>query len=165
MNSAARKLLVALIGVSAILVVRYDLRAQLGMPPGLPVPTTPTAQRNALNLLRSQVNSLCNATQVAPSYATGSYGLVLQQFQLLRRTFNDFRATLPPDKVAMAANDLAELGSGLDILQEGFSGYLQDVAAGRSPTAAFQTLCDDLNEAAGVWLQKLNSTADRLNLL
>src|ERR1035437_7415538 len=51
-------------------------QAQLPFAP----PTSPTAQRNALNLLLNQVNWFQNAARSASSYAGGGYGLLAQQF-------------------------------------------------------------------------------------
>ncbi len=139
------------------------LRAQPLMP-SPPPSTTPAAQRNALNALRAQVNWFRNATRTAPSYATGNYGMVLHQFQLMREAYNAFKATLTPNQLTAGANELAELEAGLDILQEAFDDYQQDVAVGRSPNAAFKSMCQVLNGAASVWLKELNKTAKRLRL-
>src|SRR5258705_4107764 len=94
------------------------LHAQL--PLATSPPTTPTAQRNALNALRAQVNWFRNATRTAPNYATGNYDYVWQQFQRLRRAYDEFKATLTPKQSASGANELVELDAGLNILEEAF---------------------------------------------
>ena len=63
-----------------------------------------------------------------------------------------------PDK------EIAELGAGLDIIQEAFTNYRDDLAAGRSPAVALNDLCQVLGKAASVWLQELNKDAARLRV-
>jgi len=82
----------------------------------------------------------------------------------LRAAYDQFKATLTPNQLASGANELAELEAGLDILQEAFDEYQQDVAAGRSQAAAFRSLCRVLDEAAGLWLQELNKVAEKLRV-
>lgn len=127
-------------------------------------PTTPTAQRNALNTVRSQIDWLQNATRTAPSYATGAYDLVWQRFQAVRGAYSAFTATLTPQQSAAGANELAELDAGLDILQEAFTNYQHDVAAGRSSSSALTDLCHVLSEAAGVWLREFDRDAQHLHV-
>ena len=115
-----------------------------------------------MSAVRSRVAWLQNATRTAPSYATGADGLVWQQFQLLRGAYQAFTMTLNPQQAANGANDLAELASGLDILQEAFSNYQDDVANGRDQSAALRDMCQVLRQAAGVWLQEFNKDCSRL---
>ena len=157
-----RVLLTVSICILANLVVPCVLRAQLPLPAS--PPATPAAQLNALSALRAQANWFRNATQTAPNYPTGNYDLLWQQFQLLRRAYTEFKATLTPKQLASGANELAELDAGLDILQEAFDEYQQDVAARRSPAAAFKSMCQVLNEAAALWLQELNKAIKRLSV-
>ena len=138
------------------------LRAQI--PWGVPTPTTPSAQRNALNMLRSQVTWFQNTTVTAPNYLGDSYGMVWQQFQSLRGAYNAFKATLNQRQWNFGGNELAELDAGLDIIQEAFGDYQEDVAAGQSSSSAFNRMCQDLNEAAGVWLQELNKDTARMHV-
>ncbi len=137
-------------------------RAQLVWP--FAPPTTPQAQRNALNVLHSRVNWFRNATRNAPNFATGNYAMVWQEFQQLRDAYSAFKATLTPDKLAAGANELAELDAGLDILQQAFDEYQQDVAAGRATHAAFESMCQALNEGAALWLQELDRVAKQLRI-
>jgi hypothetical protein len=133
-------------------------------PWGFPSPTTPMAQRNALNILRSQVTFFQNSTITAPNYLGDAYGMVWQQFQSLRGAYNAFKATLNPQQWSYGANEFAELDAGLDIIQEAFGDYQADVASGQSSSSAFYRMCQDLNEAASVWLQELNRDCNRLNV-
>jgi hypothetical protein len=133
-------------------------------PPPMVVPQTPNAQRNALGNLRSRVDWLRNATRTAPSYATGGFDMVWQQFQWLRASYDTFKQTLNPRQMADGANEVAELDAGLDILQEAFSGYQEDVAAGRTPSAALRDMCQVLSQAAAVWLQQLTKDSARLRV-
>ena len=132
--------------------------------PPVPPPTNPTAQRNALQSVRAQVNWLRNAIRTASSYGSGGSGVVWQQFQILRQTYTSFKATLTPGQLNAGANELAELDAGLDILQQAFDEYQQDVAAGRSHRKAFQSMCTALDKGAVVWLEELNKTARRLGI-
>lgn len=127
------------------------------------VPTTPTAQRSALNSVRSQVRWLQNATRTASDY-NGGAGMVWQQFQYLRGAYNNLTMTLTPQQQGYGANELAELSSGLDVLQEAFTNYQNDVAGGRSAAMALNDLCQVLGQAAGVWLQELNQDCSNLRV-
>ena len=152
----------------ALLADAGALRAQPPMPfpppPPIRPPTTPNAQRNALSVLRSQVHWFRNTTRTAPGYATGGYDEVRRQFDLFRSAYDQFKATLAPNQLASRANELAELEAGLDILQEAFEEYQQDLAGGRTQAAGFRSLCRVLDEAAGLWLQELNRVAEKLRV-
>jgi hypothetical protein len=154
--------------VVVLAIIPRVLRAQpqwpFAPPPGMPTPTTPDAQRNALSNLRTQVGWLQNATRTAPNYNSGGVGLLWQQFQVVRASYQTFTTTLNPQQQAYGANDLAELSAGLDILQESFTNYQNDVASGRSPDAALSELCQVLRQAAGVWLQELNKDCGQLRV-
>jgi len=128
------------------------------------VPRTPDAQRNALNSVRSQVNLLQNTTRTAPNYTTGAVEMVWQQFQMLRGSYANFRMTLNLQQLDYGANELAELDAGLDILQEGFGYYQNDVAAGRPPRTAIRDLCQYLRQGSGTWLQQLNWLSNQLRV-
>src|SRR5215472_7975642 len=99
-------------------------------PPPIAAPTTGTAQRNAFNGVKSQVGWLQNACNTASSYGDNGYGTIWQQFQNLRGAFIGFKNTLSPQQLSYGANEIAELDAGLDILQESFSNYQEDVAGG-----------------------------------
>jgi hypothetical protein len=128
-------------------------------------PTTPDAQRNALNAVRSQVNWLQNATRTAPSYyGPQGYGTVWQQFQTLRAAYNGLKQTLNPQQVSQGANDFAELDAGLDIIQEAFANYQEAVSAGQPVNSALRDMCQVLGQASRVWLQELNKRCSRLRV-
>jgi len=143
------------------LLTPVTLSAQTGWP--FVTPTTPTAQRNALNFLRSQVDWFRNATQNAPRFASG-YDKLWSQFQSVRNAYNAFKRTLRPHNMAVAANELAELEAGLDIIQEAFFDYQQDVGSGRLANVALRSLSQVLDQAAGVWLEELDRVARQLGL-
>jgi hypothetical protein len=127
-------------------------------------PTTPDAQRNAMTSVQGQVAWLQNATRTASSYNTGSVDLVWSQFQELRNAYNSFTTTLNPQQKAYGANDLAELSAGLDIIQEAFTNYQDDIASGRSAGLALRDMCQVLNQAAGIWLQEFKKDCGRLRV-
>jgi hypothetical protein len=122
--------------------------------PYAPPPTTPMAQRNAMNLVLNQVNWLQSATRTASSFGSGGYGSLVQQFQGVRDQYGGFKSTLAPAQLNSGANQWAELDSGLEIIQEAFTDYQTSVANGQSNTSAFRNLCQVLNEAIGVWGQE-----------
>ena len=127
-------------------------------------PTTPDAQRNAMNAVRSQVNWLQNATRTSPSYGSGGYGNVQQQFDALRSAYINFTHSLNEQQLARGANDLAELDAGLGIIQEAFANYQEAVGAGQSPNSALRDLCQVLRQASQVWLQEFNNRCARLRV-
>jgi hypothetical protein len=125
-------------------------------------PTTPDTQRSFKKAVQAQVGWLQSSTRTAPSYATGGADLVWQQFQSVRGAYNNFKTSLTPQQVQYGANDLAELDAGLDIIQEAFTGYQNDLASGRSASTALRSLCQVLNQAAGFWLQEFNKDCARM---
>src|ERR1039458_7897028 len=127
-------------------------------------PTTPMAQRNALNLVFNQVNWFQNATRTASSYAGGGYGLLLQQFQAVRDQYNGLKSTLTPQQLASGANQLAELDAGLEIIQEVFTDYQTAVANGQSSSTASANMGKVLNKAIGVWAQELKRDCRQLRI-
>jgi len=122
-------------------------------------PTTPQAQRNALGAVRSQVGWVQNATKVA-----SNDGNLWQTFQALRQSYYDLKNTMTPKQLAHGANELAELDAGLDIIQEAFAYYQDDLAAGRTAGPALRNLCRVLRESTALWLQELNKTCTRLQV-
>jgi hypothetical protein len=163
MNAFKKKsvALVASIWVLANLLAPCNLR---GQPPWFTPPTTPAAQRNALNFVRSQVDWFRTATQNAPRFGTGRYGMVWNRFLLVREAYRAFQRTLTPVQLRTGANELAELEAGLDIIQEGFIDYQMDVGSGRTANAAFRSMSQILDQAAGVWVQELDRVAGQLGI-
>ncbi len=122
---------------------------------------SPDTQRNAMNAVRTQVGFLQNTTRVAPNYRDAAVQMVWDQFQSLCRQYNSFTATLSPQQQANFANEWAELSSGLEIIQEAFGNYQQELANGRSSATALADMCRVLNEATRVWLQQFNATVSQ----
>jgi len=127
-------------------------------------PTSPDAQRNAMSSVEAQVAWLQNATRTASAYNTGAVDLVWSQFQALCNSYNAFTTTLNPQQAAYGANELAELSSGLNILQEAFTNYQDDLASGRAAGLALRDMCQVLNQAAGIWLQEFKQDCARLRV-
>jgi hypothetical protein len=138
----------------------FYAQAQWGVAPQ----TTPMAQRNAMNLVVNQVSWFQNATRTASSYSGNGYGLVVQQFQTVRDQYNGFKSTLNPQQLTNGANQLAELDSGLDIIQEAFTDYQNAVANGQSNNSAFANMCQVLNQAMGVWIQEYKQDCSQLRV-
>jgi hypothetical protein len=128
------------------------------------VRTTPDAQRNALNEVQSQVRWLYNATRTAPNIGAQGYGNIRQQFDGLRAAYGGLKNTLTPQQLAYGADDLAELDGGLDILQDAFSIYEQDLADGRPSGPALNELCQVLRQGSELWRQELKRKAARLRI-
>jgi hypothetical protein len=126
--------------------------------------TSPDAQRNALTALKSQISFFQNATRTAPNYTDQGYGNVQGQFQGLRDAYNAFKQTLTPQQSANGANALAELDAGLDILQEAFTNYQNDVAAGRIASMALRDMCQVLRQGSQLWSQQLTKTCSQLRV-
>jgi hypothetical protein len=122
------------------------------------------AQRAAVTEVRSQANWLLNATRTAPGYATGGAGLVWNQFQSMRQAYSNLGFTLFPRQREDGANQWAELSAGLDILQEAFANYENDLAGGRPEKAALRDLCSVLGDSTRVWLAQFNQDCARLTV-
>lgn len=131
---------------------------------GFNAPATPDAQRNALGAVRSQVSWVQNSTRTASNYGAQGSGYVWQAFQGLRQAYGALTQTLTQQQLTQGANSLAELSAGLDIIQEVFANYDQDVAAGRPVGVALADLCQVMRQASNLWLQELNKTASRLRI-
>lgn len=127
-------------------------------------PTTPAAQRNALEAVRAQVEWLQNATRTAPNQGTQGCGNLWQQFDMLRGAYGAFKQTLTPRQLTEGANSLAEIDAGLDIIQEAFANYQTDLAAGRPASSALRELCQVLREGSHLWWQELKKTGSRLRV-
>jgi hypothetical protein len=151
--------------IGTLLIGPFVLRAQppwgFVPPPIGEVPTTPQAQRNALNKVRSRVNWLENATRTAGNF-NNNVGKIWREVQFLRASYNAFTMTLNPQQRADGANELAELSAGLDILEEAFTNYSNDVAGGRSENVAFAELTQVMRQGARYWLQELDRVSARL---
>ena len=132
----------------------------------VPVQTSAGAQRSAMGAVRSQVTALKNATRTAPNFTSGGSGhdLLWQQFQSLRSAFGELLQTLNSRQASDGANEFAELNGALDIIQEAFNNYQNDVDSGRSPNVALRDLCQVLYQASGVWLQEFNKDCSRLRV-
>jgi hypothetical protein len=154
----------ASLGVACILATLRPSPLSAQAPWPFPSQTTPDAQRNAINGVRSQVNWLLNATRTASSYGPEGCGKIWQEFQTLRGAYSVFKSTLTPAQLQYGANDLAEIEAGLDILQEAFAYHQADLAAGRSPASALRNLCQVLARGSRVWVQELNRVSTRLRV-
>jgi len=155
--SAGLGLLVSLGALSANLVY-----AQAPWP--FAPPTTPMAQRNAMNLVLNQVNWFQNATRTASSQSNNGYGLLTQQFQAVRDQYAGFKTTLKPQQLSLGANQLAELDAGLDIIQEAFTDYQTGMANGQSTYTALANMCRVLNQAIGVWAREFKQDCRQLRV-
>jgi hypothetical protein len=128
------------------------------------VPTTPQAQRNAVSALRSQFGWLENATRVVPTQGAVGYANVWETFQGLRQAYNAVKSTLNPQQAAYGANQLAELDAGLDIIQEAFSNYQEDLASGRPPGPALRDMSRVVRQGSGLWMSEFNKTCTQLHI-
>ena len=132
--------------------------------PPFAAPTTPMAQRNAMNLVVNQVNWFQSATRTASSYTGGGYGLLVQQFQAVRDQYAGFKSTLTPQQSGAGANQLAELDSGLDIIQEAFADYETAVGNGQSAQTAYANMRQVLSQAMVVWVQEFKQDCRQLRV-
>jgi len=165
MNSLTKKLaLPAVLGLLVSLAALYANLVSAQAPWPFAAPTTPMAQRNAMNLVINQVSWFQNATRTASSYTGGGYGLLVQQFQAVRDQYSGFKSTLNPQQLNSGANQVAELDSGLDIIQEAFADYQAAVANGQSDSSAFANMSQVLNEAMGVWVQEFKQDCRQLRV-
>jgi hypothetical protein len=117
-----------------------------------------------LGEVRSQINWLLNATRTASNFGANGYGNLWGQFQAVRNAYNTFKQSLNPRQLGEGANSFAELDAGLDIIQEAFTNYQNDVAAGRAANLALRDLCQVLREASQMWLQEFNKDCSRLRV-
>ena len=153
-----------IIGVLLAGAIPLSPSLSFGQWPFGPGPVTPQAQRNALTALRSQIKFFQNTTRTAPNYGPVGYDNVLSQFEALRGSYHGLKQTLNPSQLQKGANALAELDAGLDIINEAFTNYQNDVAAGREGRTALRDMCEVLREAVQVWAQELEKTSSRLRV-
>lgn len=165
MKSLTKKLVLpAALGLLVSLALLWANLVYAQAPWPFAAPTTPMAQRNAMNLVVNQVSWFQNATRTASSYTGGGYGLLVQQFQAVRDQYAGFKSTLNPQQLNSGANQVAELDSGLDIIQEAFADYQAAVANGQSDSSAFANMSQVLNEGMGVWLQEFKQDCRQLRV-
>jgi hypothetical protein len=165
MNALTKQLaLPAVLGLLVSLAALYANLVSAQAPWPFAAPTTPMAQRNAMNLVINQVSWFQNATRTASSYTGGGYGLLVQQFQAVRDQYSGFKSTLNPQQLNSGANQVAELDSGLDIIQEAFADYQNAVANGQSNSSAFANMSQVLNEAMGVWVQEFKQDCRQMQV-
>ena len=126
----------------------------------------PDTQRNAINLVQTQVSWLQNGTMTASSYTYSDQGYykLERNFQGLRDAYSAFKQKLSQQQVAYGANGLAQLDAGLDIIQEAFGNYQEDLSAGRPPAMAMGNLCRVLNQGSAIWLQEFNTICRQLSV-
>jgi len=128
-------------------------------------PTTPDAQRNALNAVRSQVNWLENNTRTASNFAPEQgYGSLRREFDGLRLAYVEFLQTLTPEQLDRGANSLGELYEGLDIMDGAFANYEDDIAGGKTAGVALNNMCRVLRQSSDLWLKDLDKTASQLRV-
>jgi hypothetical protein len=154
----------AVLGLLVCLVAVYANRVCAQTPWPFAPPTTPMAQRNALNLVLNQVTWFQNATRTASSYTSGGYGALMQKFLAVRAQYASLKSTLSPQQLTSGANQLAELDAGLDIIQEAFTDYQTQVGNGQSSASALANMCHVLNEAVGIWAQELKKDCRQLRV-
>ncbi len=165
MKSLTKKIsLPVMLGLLVGLTVLYAhlVSAQAQWP--FAAPTTPMAQQNAMNLVLNQINWFQNATRTGSANSANGYGLLMQQFQAVRNQYAGFKSTLSPQQLSSGANQVAELDSGLDIIQEAFADYQTAVANGQSSQSAFANMCSVLNEAMRVWAQEFRQDCRQLRV-
>ena len=120
----------------------------------------PQSPEMALRALRSEVGSFRGATRTAPNYVRDGYSNLWLRFQALRTAFENYVAVLSPDQVSRAANELAELRCGLDMIQEVFS----DSSGDQSNPIAFRRMCGVLDRAVSYWGAEVDRVSRRLGV-
>jgi hypothetical protein len=126
--------------------------------------TVSLSPEEALRGVRSEVGWLRSATRTAPNYVRDGYSNLWDRFQSLRSAFDRFKATLSPDQQARAANELAELSSGLDIIQEAFGDSSRGAAESQANPTAFRRMCGVLDRGVVFWSNEFERVNRLLNI-
>ena len=87
------------------------------------------------------------------------------QFQNLQFTFNALGQQALQLKSPRAANAVAELESGLNIIAEAFTPMQQDIQAGTFNPDTVQRMCGALNQALLEWQKELKRCSSRLGTM
>lgn len=119
---------------------------------------------DAFRGVRAEIGWLRNTTRTAPNLVRDGYDNLQARFQSLRAAFNRFQRTLDPDQQARVANELAELGGGLDIIQEVFGDPSRGAAESQANPAAFRRMCGVLDRAVACWATEFERVGRLLNL-
>jgi hypothetical protein len=119
----------------------------------------------ALRGVRSEVGWLRSATRTAPNFLRDGYGNLWQRFASLRSSFERFKGTLSPDQQMRGANELAELSSGLDIIQEVFGDSSRGAAESLANPMAFRRMCGVLDRAVAAWATEMEQVSRRLGVM
>lgn len=168
--------------IGSWLVVTPCANAQLvgGWPSGTPAPfvqgpTVKDTLRNAVQAASDQARLTAQtANEMArrarsPGYQTQNFVADYQnleiQFQNLRSIISQVVSIVPQIQSARAANAVAELDAGLNIIAEGFTPMQQEYQAGTLSRDTIVRCCRVLNEAILEWQKELKKDSRRLGTI
>jgi hypothetical protein len=133
--------------------------------------------RNAVNAVHQQVAIARNAARYWARQASGAgyqsqfaiqdFQNTLNPFQGLRQQFGWLASIVGQQQTPMprAANAVAELSAGLNIIAEIFEPVQAQLNSGIFDRNAIGRMCRALDEALGVWDQELTKDSSRLSLV
>jgi hypothetical protein len=98
-------------------------------------------------------------------YFSNDYQNLQLQFQNLRATFNQLAGLVPQLQSARAANAVAELDAGLNIIAEAFTPVQQEIQAGMLNRDTVVRMCQLLKETLDLWQRELKKDSARLGMI
>ena len=93
------------------------------------------------------------------------YQNLLVQFESLRATFHQLAQLAVQLQTARAANAVAELDAGLNIISEAFAPVQQESQAGTLNRDTIVRMCQVLSEALKEWQKELKKDTSRLGMI
>ena len=170
---AALWLLVAAWSASAQVVGGWPIYAP--PPPFVQGPTLGATLFNAAQLTSDQARFTATAAVQMEGRARGAtsrmqyfstdYQNLQLQFQNLRGTFNQLAAWVPQLQSPRAANAVAELDAGLNIIAEAFIPVQQEIQAGTLNRNTVIRMCQVLKESLDLWRKELKKSSSRLGMI
>jgi hypothetical protein len=171
------------IGIVATWLVIAPLCATAQVVGGWPVGATPIVQgptladtvRNAAQATSDQVRITARvAVDMGGRARSGGYRMqdfstdyqnLLVQFESLRATFHQLAQLAVQLQTARAANAVAELDAGLNIISEAFAPVQQEFQAGTLNRDTIVRMCQVLSEALKEWQKELKKDTSRLGMI
>ena len=144
-------------------------------PAGVSVGQTPDASlRNAAAATKDQAMAVQSTAQnwarraSSENYRIENFQADLRTLQLeflgLRERFNWMESLALRSNRPYAENALAELGAGLNIIEEQFAFLNQQFSAGNLDRATLVRTCRTLQDVTGEWEQELHRSSSRMGL-
>lgn len=112
------------------------------------------SQRNAMDSVLGAGDILCGQAMAVSRSPDMRMDQILQKFDDLRASYMNFKTTLTPQQLSYAAAEIADLDSGLQIINELFTSNPQEAVTGQTLRDNMLVKMRALNDAVRAWCVK-----------